>query len=184
MAMELKAMMNRRVISVASGREMGQVNRLLFEPESYTLYGFGIRPKHKNDPELVLLRGDIKAIGADVITIDRDEKVRPLLEDAHAQELVSMGKGLRGKPIVTEDGNELGKMSTLVLGEDGAIKALHASNWPMGFGQGRDIDPGNVLISGEDVIIVSSRENLPQQQDQQQPMRRDLPPSTDQRMAA
>ena len=62
MPMELKALMNRRVISVGSGREMGQVNRLLFEPESYTLYGFGIRPKHKNDPELVLLRGDIRSL--------------------------------------------------------------------------------------------------------------------------
>jgi uncharacterized protein YrrD len=181
MAMELKALMNRRVISVGSGREMGQVNRLLFEPESYTLYGFGIRPKRKNDPEMVLLRRDIKAIGADVITIDRDERVRPLLEDAHAQELVSMGKGLKGKPIVTEDGNELGKMATLVLAEDGSIRALHASSWPMGFGQGHDIDPGSVLISGEDVIIVSSRENLPQQE-QQPSMRYDMP--GDQRMAA
>src|SRR5689334_17028830 len=99
MGMELKALMNRRVISVSSGREMGQVNRLLFEPESYTLYGFGVRPKRKNDPELVLQRGDIKAIGADAITIDRDERVKPLLEDTHAAELVSMGKGLKGKPI-------------------------------------------------------------------------------------
>jgi uncharacterized protein YrrD len=156
--------MNRHVISVSTGRDLGSVNRLLFEPESYSLYGFGVRSKDKNDPEMVLLKRDVKAIGADAITVDSDDKVGVLNEDTRAQELVAMGKGLKGKPIVTEDGNQLGKMSTLVLNEDGGIRALHASSGILGRGAGKDISPGSVLIAGEDAIIVSSRENWQQPQ--------------------
>jgi uncharacterized protein YrrD len=164
MAMELKRLMNRRVISVSTGRELGNVNRLLFEPQSYSLYGFGVRSKGKNDPELVLLKRNVKAIGADAITVESDDRVGVLADDTRAQELVAMGRGLKGKPIVTEDGNELGKMSTLVLDEDGSIRALHASSGLLGRGAGKDISPGSVLIAGQDAIIVSSRENWEQPQ--------------------
>jgi hypothetical protein len=55
-------------------------------------------------------------------------------------------------------------MSTLVLNEDGGIRALHASSGILGRGPGKDISPGSVLIAGEDAIIVSSRENWEQPQ--------------------
>ena len=165
MPLELKGLMNRRVLSVSTGRELGSVNRLLFEPQTYSLYGFGVRGKAKNAPEMVLLKRNVKAIGADVITVEADDRVGPFSEDRRAQELVAMGKGLKGKPIVTEDGNQLGKMSTVVLDESGGIRALHASSGILGRGPGKDISPGEVLVAGQDAIIVAARENweAPQQ---------------------
>lgn len=164
MPLELKGLMNRPVISVSTGRELGSVSRLLFEPRTYALYGFGVRGKGKNDPELVLVKGNVKAIGADAITVEGDDKVSVLSEDMRSQELVALGKGLKGKRIVTEDGNQLGKMATLTLNEDGGIRALHAASGIFGRGAGKDISPGNVLVAGQDAIIVSARENWQQPQ--------------------
>jgi len=105
-------------------------------------------------------------------------------EDAHAAELTSLGIGLKGMRIVTEDGNQLGKMGSLLMNEDGTIEAYHAKTGIMGFGKGRDIEPSNVLIAGEDAIIVSARENEMSSQMDTMQQRQNEPPPEQQRMAA
>jgi len=166
MTLELHKLLNKPVYSIASGREMGTVYKLFFEPETHVLYGYGLRAKQKKGPELILHRQDVKAIGADAITIASDDKVSMLDADPRATELESLGSTLKGLRVVTEDGNDLGKMATLFLNEDGTIEAYHAKTGIMGFGHGRDIQPANVITAGDDAIIVSNRENMPPQRNQ------------------
>jgi uncharacterized protein YrrD len=162
---ELHKLLNKPVYSISSGREMGTVYKLFFEPETHILYGYGLRAKQKKDPELLLRRLDVRAIGPDAITIASDDKVSFLDQDPRAGELEALGSTLKGLRVVTEDGSDLGKMGTIMLNEDGTVEAYHAKTGILGFGQGRDIQPESVITAGEDAIIVSSQAmQMPQQQ--------------------
>ena len=149
-----KDILGKPVVATSSGREVGSVDHLLFEPGRHHLYGMVIKPRDKKDPERLLHSNDVKAIGSEAVTVEREEQVGLYDADDRARDYMQFG--LHGLRVLTEDGNELGKVDTLLLNDDGSIEAYQTSGGLLGLTSGKQIKVSDVVSAGEDAIVVQS----------------------------
>lgn len=156
MTREPKDILDMPVLATSTGRDLGTVKQLLFLPGEHLLYGFVIKPRTKGDPDRILLRENIKSIGEAAVTIEKEEAAGLFDADSQARELLTAGGQLHGTKILTEEGNEVGKVDTLLLDESGSIAAYKISSGVLGLGSGHEIKVSSVVTAGPDAIIVSS----------------------------
>jgi uncharacterized protein YrrD len=150
---EAKDLLKKPVIATTSGQQLGEVDQLLFEPGQHALYGMVIKARD-GGPSLLLQREQIRSIGKDAITVEREESTERFDANSTAQHLANTGGHLGGLEVMTEDGEKLGKVDNVMLNEDGTVASYQISSGPLGLGGKRDILPSEVVTAGADAIII------------------------------
>jgi len=112
-------------------------------------------------PAMVLPRDRIGAIGENAVTIASLDEVSILGSDETAQRLEKGGGHLGGMRVLTEGGDLLGKVDTVMIHDDGRIASYQTSSGLLGLGGKTDIQPEQVVTAGTDAIIVPAKRSDP-----------------------
>jgi uncharacterized protein YrrD len=158
---DAKEILNLPVVVLESGLEVGKVRDLLFEPAEHRLYGMVIDGKGDR-PKMVLPRDRIGSIGENAVTIANLDQVSLFDSDETAQRLEKTGGHLGGMRVLTEGGNLIGKVDTVMLHEDGRIASYQTSSGLLGLGGKTDIQPEQVVTAGTDAIIIPDASKGPE----------------------
>lgn len=145
------------VVAIADGKKLGTVDELVVSPDELRLLGFVMKSGLFGHRELVVEAGDIRAFGADAITIDSEDAAR-ISDDAAAEfgEARAAGRRITGSKVVTESGSLIGSVSDFVIDE----RSLRITTLLLGgsFMTGADAIPTNRVISvGPDMIVVADQ---------------------------
>jgi uncharacterized protein YrrD len=144
------------IVDVANGKKLGSADEIVVSPDTGRVLGFVMKSMGVISPnERIVEMSDIRAIGADAITVEGDEVART--SQAAAEEFRqarASKRGLAGKKVVTQDGNLVGTVTDYTIDEKGArVKALILGG---GLFERGDAIPADRIVSvGTDVVVVS-----------------------------
>lgn len=165
--MDAKSLIGMSVFSIEGGRNVGNVERLLFSPEEMRVTALVVTPAlgmmDDPAPQKVLNTEQVKAIGQDAVTVESDT----LLDIAADGELPAGSVAfdqVEKERVITESGDHIGELSSLNFSEeDFRLDYIEVSR---GFLSGSNlITVDNVVSVGEDVIVVNDRALDPMDED-------------------
>ncbi len=144
------------VIDVRDGKKLGIVTETVVSPDDGRLLGFvlkagGMLSREESAVEI----GDVRAVGADAITVEGDEIIhRPEATQPEFQDARDGQRTLIGRKIVTQGGSVLGQIADFVLNEE----ARRVGSLLIGGGmfESSDAIPAARIVSvGPDVVVVT-----------------------------
>jgi uncharacterized protein YrrD len=100
-------------------------------------------------------RQSIRAIGTDAVAVESGDALGGMESQAKAREVIESGIHLRGAKVISEEGNEIGKVDKVFVDETGMISGYRTSTGLLGFGQKDEITPDQVTTIGQDAIVVN-----------------------------
>lgn len=148
-----------QVIDIESGRAVGRVSRLIFDPRARRVSAFIVASGHWPAEDHVLEWSQARGVGQHAITIRGTQALVRPASLPELQPLLRRPLRLYGTRVLTEDGEFLGSVEELlidprtgevdqvILAPDGLMRRL----------RGRWAIPADaVLVMGEDAMVVRS----------------------------
>lgn len=142
------------VIATQEGRELGRVKDVLFDPQRQALLGLLVTGDQVQS-QFFIGRHSIRAIGNDAVTVESSDALAGMESQTEARAVMESGIHLRGAKVVSEEGNELGKVDKVFVDETGNISGYRTKTGLLGFGQKDEITPEQVTTIGQDAIVVN-----------------------------
>lgn len=149
------------MVSVVTGKELGMVEEILWDHEERRITSLVISEKKdlrmgSRDSRLVAME-EILGIGEHAVTIEGDS-----LPEVRVEKRVGRpATKLKGLPVITTEGNQLGTVEDVVFSEtDGGLVGYEISSGLVGdIVSGRFIlSPEAVVTWGEEMVIVNDSE--------------------------
>ena len=152
---EAKQLLDLPVISVDSGKQLGLVDELLFEPGRHVLFGLVLK-REGDERRFLLQREQIKAVGKDAVTVEDESRLEVFDANEEARRIGALTHGghLLEMKVLNEGGDVLGKVDKVMLEDDLTVSSYHASKGFLGLGSKQDIKPDEIVSAGEDAIVV------------------------------
>ncbi len=152
-AKELKGL---AIVDVKNGAKLGTADEVVVSPDDGRLLGFVMKGGLFGGSERIVETSDIRAIGADAITVEGEELAHTAEAAAEAfSQARASDRALIGRKVVTQDGSLLGVVSDYHL--DDAVRRVAALTIGGGMmGNGDAIPADRVVSVGPDVIVVSA----------------------------
>jgi uncharacterized protein YrrD len=154
MVREARDLLDMPVIATDTGRRLGEVDKLLFEPGAHAMLGLVVKPTDK-EPLLLLPRDKVRSIGKDAVTTVDEASLQVLDSDQHARRLAEGPGHLSGLRILTEDGDDLGKVDNVLLNDDLSVASYQVSTGLLGMSK-REFRVSDVVSAGPDAIVISA----------------------------
>ncbi|MNI00442.1 PRC-barrel domain protein [compost metagenome] len=102
------------VIAIDTGKQVGQVKDVCMD-EYWNLHGIILEVKHWFTPSRFIAWSDLTACGDDVVTIQDESAIHELQDDAQLFALIGGKQRLKGLPVITESGQQLGMVEDVYL---------------------------------------------------------------------
>ncbi|MBD0381750.1 PRC-barrel domain-containing protein [Paenibacillus sedimenti] len=146
------------VLTVESGKQIGQVKDLLLDP-TWNIRGIVLETKHWFSSLRYIPWEDLIAAGEDAITIPNDSVIQELEQaDGHQYALLEGSRKIKGLPIVTVGGQQLGMVEDVYLNLEWGTQIV---GYELSEGFISDLKEGRRWLpmpesatKGEDAIIV------------------------------
>lgn len=155
--MNHKSLTGREVISIDSGRKLGQIDRILFDSTSMKIDSVVVRPSSHSvlaepGPLQRVAVDDIRGLGQDVVTVQSDDVLQPMSGDPASNQLMAFDH-LESEAVMTEGGKKVGELHDIEFDDQSMqIQSIEISH---GFLQKKtSISASEIISVGEDVIVV------------------------------
>ena len=140
-----------KVITINGGREIDDVQDLIYDPSSQRVLGLIVdRAGWFNDSKIIPIE-NVKNIGEDAVMVESRESV---LKGSDAgeeiSELLASSRALTRTKLITEDGKELGDVEDIYFDEQtGKVIELIVSE-----GMVKDVQSGKKRVKTSDIITI------------------------------
>jgi len=143
------------IFSITEGKEIGNVQQLLVNPEGKNIDYLAVSIAGWHYGLQVIPFKLVTGIGEHAVTVEAEDVLRPLNEEAGAVRLLDRDLQIIGMKILTNKGRLIGTVSEFYVNEEtGAITGCEMVDDAQ---QVKGIIPANfVLTLGKDVLVVSS----------------------------
>lgn len=166
--MNHKTLTGREVISIESGRKLGQIERILFDPSSMRIDAIVIRPAihsvlEEPGPMQQVAVDQIHALGQDVVTVQSDDALQPVSDAAVTGQLVAFDQ-IENEAVMTEGGKKVGEVADVEFDDHSMqLESIQVSRGLLS--RNSSIPVSEIISVGEDVIVVRDAAD-PDNQDQ------------------
>lgn len=151
------------VINLETGKEIGKIKDVVFDPEKRIITGLIIEEKSWLQGDHMVPYERLHGIGEDAVTIEDDSVLTEL--DGTKECLDEVNSNVIGTRVVTNDGKELGSIEDIILDPaNGKLDSYEISDGLVqDIMEGRGVlNVSNNLKHGEDVVIVSNLDDYQQ----------------------
>lgn len=154
--MNVKSLIGMTVFAIEGGKNLGNVDRLLFSPEEMRITAIVVAPVagmlNSPDAQKILPTVHVRAIGQDAITIESESLLETAVDGEVPAGLVAFDE-IEKEKVITESGDDIGELSSLDFSSDDfRLDFLEVGR---GFFSGTSLISIDKVVSiGEDVIVV------------------------------
>ncbi|MBP1156526.1 MULTISPECIES: PRC-barrel domain-containing protein [unclassified Paenibacillus] len=145
------------IICVETGKQVGHTKDLLMD-EDWQVEALLLEDKHWFSEMTCVASTDVLALGEDAVTIKKEEAVRSMEADKCFRTLLCGNSKLKGLPVITINGQQLGMVEDVYLDADKGIKVI---GYELTEGFISDLKEGRKWLPmpdtvklGEDALIV------------------------------
>jgi uncharacterized protein YrrD len=140
------------VFTTDEGRQIGSVRDVLFHPADRAVLALVVTPIGTRDARMFIAREHVRGVGKDAVTIGSEDDLRAFATREREREFSGGGVHLDGMQVMTDQGNEVGKISRVLITGDCRIAGLEAGGGV--FRGKRKISIDDVVSIGRDRIII------------------------------
>jgi uncharacterized protein YrrD len=145
------------VLAVDSGKQVGNAKDLLIDP-TWHIMGIVLDTKYWFSSLRYVEKTNIIACGEDAITIPNENAIHKLDDDINLYAFIGRNGGIKGLPVITVGGHQLGMVEDVYLEQDWGKQIV---GYELSEGFLSDVRDGRKwlplpkqAIRGEDAIIV------------------------------
>jgi uncharacterized protein YrrD len=143
------------IVDVSGGRKLGSVGDLVVSPENGRIVALTVSAGMFGGADSWVAAEDVRAIGADAVTVEAENVARPDAEMPHGTRAArDASRALIGKKVVTEHGTLLGAISDYFFDET----AMRVTGLTIGGGLLSTEDgvaADRIVSVGPDAVIVT-----------------------------
>jgi uncharacterized protein YrrD len=152
-ARDIKDIRGMIVVSTDEARDVGTVKDVLFDPAEMAVLALVVAPADVKDGRMFVEREHVRGFGRDAVTIRSESTMRAFATRGREREFADGGVRLEGVRVMTERGDDVGKIGKVLVSDDCRIVRVEASRGM--FGRRRRIDAGDIVAVGRERLIVS-----------------------------
>lgn len=156
--LKAKDIMGLPVIEVTAGKQLGNVKDFLLDSKDWSLQGILLETKHWFSSPRYVECQDVISFGEDAITIKDEQCVKGFESSVEMNCLLNGNRKIKGLPVITVNGNQLGLVEDVYFGEELGKKIIGyelTDGFISDLTEGRFWLPAPEHITfGEDAIIV------------------------------
>lgn len=108
------AVMNIPVMSLRTGSPIGTAKKMILNPNNLKIEGWFVADRFDNK-ELILVAGEARDVSDSGIIVNDHDVLSPAEELVRLKPVIETGFKLIGKPVTTESGKRLGKVSDFAI---------------------------------------------------------------------
>jgi uncharacterized protein YrrD len=153
-----KDLINLKVLTLQDGKLIKNVDELVFDPMANQVRALVVDPKGWFSDAEVILFEDIKNIGRDSIVVESEDVIKKASDvQEKISRIIKDDNYLTDNKVMTEDGNELGKISDIYFDpHTGNVIELEVSQGTLKSVQSgkKRVRVSDVIRVGEDATIV------------------------------
>lgn len=157
MSIKSKDVIGTPVITIVEGKKIGKISDIIYDPQKQRVSALEVGGANWFSDAKILLIEEVKSIGPDAVLIDSEASLRKLVDvDTSIARIAQNDHYLTQSEILTEEGNELGKVTDIYFDSRSGIVESFAVEKP-----GKDagspvlcIPVGSIITVGEDATIV------------------------------
>lgn len=144
----------REVVAVAEGLVLGRPQQLIIDFEAHRVGVIVLQSGSTPETSLVIPASEVHSFGADTLAVNGLGSLDLAYRHAAALELMERAADLYRDPVVTTDGNRLGRVVEVDVDDAGLVAAyLVRHRWFGWFRRKLSFFPQQ-LVRGEDVFVV------------------------------
>jgi len=152
-ARDVKDVTGMTVVTTDEARDVGTVQEVLFDPSARAVLALVVAPAGMKDGRMFVEREFVRGFGRDAVTIQSESTMRAFATKGREREFSDAGVQLDGVRVMTERGDDIGKVRKVLVADDCRIVALETRG---GMFRGRRrIDAGDIVSIGRERLIVS-----------------------------
>jgi uncharacterized protein YrrD len=141
------------VVSTDEARDVGTVKDVLFDPSEMAVLALVVAPADVKDGRMFVEREHVRGFGRDAVTIRSESTMRAFATRGREREFADGGVRLDGVRVMTERGDDVGKVGKVLINDDCRIVRVEAGGGM--FGRRRRFDAGDIVSVGRERLIVS-----------------------------
>ena len=141
------------VVIPAQGRSVGTVTDFYYKLEINSIYALRVRSSSFGDGPRILASSAIRSIERDAVTIASDTMLIPEANSGHLPELPT-GNALLSRVVKNEDGEEVGRVGSVLLATDPPI-ALRIAAYQLE--NGRQFSANEVTAYDGNIIYILNK---------------------------
>lgn len=149
----LRDLLRENIIILDSGTSLGRADNILIDPERHVVGAVVIKAGAIPETAVVCDASDVRY--SDVIAVNQLEDLHLAYTDSESLDLVRNGLGVRGSPLISGTGQKLGRISQVIIDEDGAVIEYRVRRGFLGFfGKTEPVAPATLRSVGEDAAVL------------------------------
>jgi uncharacterized protein YrrD len=135
---------------------LGRLADVLLDTERHRIAALVLTKAQRPEVWTVIPARAVHDFNADDLTIDSLNSVGLAFDDESLLELAAGARGLGGRPVLSRDGQRLGKVSRVIVDELGHVREYHVRRGLFGlFGRTQRIIAGDLGAVGEDFAVLA-----------------------------
>jgi uncharacterized protein YrrD len=152
----LRDIEKRHVMVLDRGICLGRLADVLLDTERHRIAALVLTKAQRPEVWTVIPSRAIHDFNADELTIDSLNSVALAFDDENLLQLAAGARGLGGRPVLTRDGQRLGKVSRVIVDELGRVREYHVRRGVLGLlGRTRRISADDLAAVGEDFAVLA-----------------------------
>ena len=152
----LKDIAKRQVMVLDRGICLGRPADILLDTNKHRIAALVITKALRPEVWTVLPARAVHDFNADDLTIDSLNSIALAFDDESILQLAASLKGLRGRPVLSRGGRNLGKVARVIADEAGRIREYHVRRGVLGLIGRTDRIPAEDLGAvGEDFAVLA-----------------------------
>ena len=159
MAVKLKTILKRDVVTLAEGRNLGPPTDVLIDPERHVASLVVLARGHVPDSTLFVDAGEVRSFDTDTLAIDSLDSLKIAATDPAALALLARGLDFQGHPLIDGRGQRLGKVVQIRLEEDGRVAEYRVRRGLVGrLRPAKKIRPAELRTAGVEMGVLRESE--------------------------
>lgn len=156
MASKLSSVLKRDVVTVAEGRRLGRPEDVTLDPEAHRVAYLVLAKGAVVDTSIVAAAAKVSSFDTDALAIESLDALVIAARDEEALRLLQRYEDFRRHPVLTSRGEDLGRISAVLVDERGAVIEYRVRKGIIGWLMpARKVSPGDLGTFGGEVAVVS-----------------------------
>lgn len=157
MPKKLRKIERLQVVTLADGRRLGRPTDVLIDPDQHRIAVVVLTAGRVPETSVVVSAEDVQSFETDTLAIESVAALKVAAHDEAALQLLNRGLRLRGQPVLSARGEELGRIRTVLVDARGVVTQYRVRKGLLGYLKpALRIDPATLRTAGGQTAVVAA----------------------------
>ena len=143
------------VVTLAEGRRLGRPADILVDPDQHRISVVVLAAGSVPETSVIVSADDVQSFETDTLAVESLASLRIAGQDETALQLLNRGLRLKGQPVLSARGEQLGRIRNVLVDEGGRVVQYRVRKGVLGFLRPAvRVDPATLRTTGGEMAVI------------------------------